>query len=116
MRISDWSSDVCSSDLTRRREVDVLARQLLQIGAGESFDVGLGGVDAVFPAQQVFEQDLVRVRDTRKLVLQFERLESVVAVGLGTDGERGLRFEALRHGEKLLLGTMPWVLSIDLYL
>src|SRR3546814_1521098 len=43
MRISDWSSDVCSSDLLRRDEaVDhvVLGRRLQVLADGEKVDVG----------------------------------------------------------------------------
>src|SRR3546814_8548157 len=59
MRISDWSSDVCSSDLLTERFIDDMDGQLRQIGIGD-FVVGkhvgkmmgaLGGrMDAYGPA------------------------------------------------------------------
>src|SRR3546814_18392902 len=36
MRISDWSSDVCSSDLSRKPEIRRALRILETIGAGDS--------------------------------------------------------------------------------
>src|SRR3546814_17455097 len=55
MRISDWSSDVCSSDLTGpshartdRVHADVLLRIIERRGLGQLYDAGLGGaIDAV---------------------------------------------------------------------
>jgi hypothetical protein len=67
-------------DHARRREVDVLGRQLAEIGAGQGFDLGPGGGLAVFVAQQVFEQDFDRIRQSGQLVLRLQRLERKVAV------------------------------------
>src|SRR3546814_5620341 len=41
MRISDWSSDVCSSDLTYGSAYQ-LSHSLIALGRGEWFGVGLG--------------------------------------------------------------------------
>src|SRR3546814_15329219 len=46
MRISDWSSDVCSSDLLQRRDHLALVadqREILTVGAG--IGVGVRGID-----------------------------------------------------------------------
>src|SRR3546814_6242435 len=53
MRISDWSSDVCSSDLVSRRR-----------GAGTAWAVTLFGIDAHEARNPMSEFDLIaRIRD-----------------------------------------------------
>src|SRR3546814_1327801 len=55
MRISDWSSDVCSSDLAVVHLVDVVARQdddVLRLVAFDNVDVlghGTGGAEVPLP-------------------------------------------------------------------
>src|SRR3546814_1908889 len=77
MRISDWSSDVCSSDL---RLVRALA--LLEIGGlavelgGFDFRTGEAGLDQVVLGQKV-------------RVLQAQALLQPAAVGIGLDADRG---------------------------
>src|SRR3546814_1687273 len=39
MRISDWRSDVCSSDLTRRGQMDIACAQCHEQNAGNSIGV-----------------------------------------------------------------------------
>src|SRR3546814_18361376 len=49
MRISDWSSDVCSSDLQRQADLEdgaVLARRLQLDAAALCLDVGPGDAEA----------------------------------------------------------------------
>src|SRR3546814_15554332 len=67
MRISDWSSDVCSSDLDRREDflehrfgqpagVGVVARAVIAVGDGEAVDTVQGamaeGVENLTRAQR----------------------------------------------------------------
>src|SRR3546814_12930984 len=62
MRISDWSSDVCSSDLGRRRDIPLLAvgttvEEIRRIGiAADSF--GSKGIDAVYAGWHVVTLEL----------------------------------------------------------
>src|SRR3546814_1461856 len=51
MRISDWSSDVCSSDLTQRREGEVLAGAPPRLGARDA--IGVRGEELVPPAPRM---------------------------------------------------------------
>src|SRR3546814_16351783 len=77
MRISDWSSDVCSSDL-----VDAL------LAAGESGEAAAlaQGADAVAPAGE----DLVRIALMRDVPVQLvpRRLDHVVQRGSQLDHAR----------------------------
>src|SRR3546814_15057692 len=75
MRISDWNSDVCSSDLTDLIILDVDALQVQPFVPG--YDV-LGGADEPFQGQLFRQVDLVLLQKCR----------------------RAVRLEALRH-EKL---------------
>src|SRR3546814_21155745 len=58
MRISDWSSDVCSSDL--RRAVQVLAEQALELAGGE-----VGAARQLAAAERLL-QVLLHGRDHRQ--------------------------------------------------
>src|SRR3546814_4705022 len=92
MRISDWSSDVCSSDLA---EIDAYARakdpRVRQVA------VSLSGS---WQAVQIIRGDGVRVADIRPLV----RLGVTVTVGDGTRMENGA------HGTG---GRVPYAEFID---
>src|SRR3546814_18507079 len=48
MRISDWSSDVCSSDLNRHRPLD---------GEGAEIAISLAADPSPTPAQQLFQDE-----------------------------------------------------------
>ena len=79
-------------------EVDVLGRQGFQIGAGEGFDVGLGGVGAVFVAEQVLQQDFVGVGQAGQIELAGQRLQAEVLVIAPADIKRGAGIETIGHG------------------
>src|SRR3546814_8715063 len=83
MRISDWSSDVCSSDLLRgaARHLDAVE----QIGPFAA----RGGVDAIeIPARHLVAQPLLglfvagAVRDLHQHLFARRRLEGDVAAGI----------------------------------
>src|SRR3546814_278525 len=64
MRISDWSSDVCSSDLVRERREWIFgvlphARSAVEPAPGGDVGDGVGFADNIGPAFEVFVQDLV---------------------------------------------------------
>src|SRR3546814_13818665 len=47
MRISDWSSDVCSSDLRPGWHIECSA--MIEAHLGETIDIHAGGLDLIFP-------------------------------------------------------------------
>src|SRR3546814_2893997 len=59
MRISDWSSDVCSSDLTAAGEANNQAALLLNVGLADYADLEVSDVEA--PAQTIDDPARVRV-------------------------------------------------------
>ena len=79
-------------------EVDVLGRQGFEIGASEGFDVGLGGVGAVFVPEEVFQQDFVGVGQAGQIELAGERIEVEVLELPITDFERGAGVKTVGHG------------------
>src|SRR3546814_20992397 len=72
MRISDWSSDVCSSDLPRRAEHPRALR--VQIG-DRGGDVGHLEAEMVLPARRVLLQEC---RNRRVLAQRFEQFDLAV--------------------------------------
>src|SRR3546814_15255091 len=64
MRISDWSSDVCSSDLPAHRAVEVQPfdhrHQQFEIGFGHMIGTEAGQEIADEPARLIFGQHLAR--------------------------------------------------------
>src|SRR3546814_11687645 len=83
MRISDWSSDVCSSDLGDLA-VGTPVLQPLADGA----NVVRRHAAAVLEAQQVLQQHLHGIGQARNVAeLRGGRLQTVVAVGLAADLE-----------------------------
>src|SRR3546814_658991 len=62
MRISDWSSDVCSSDLTAAGEANNQAALLLNVGLADYADLEVSDVEA--PAQTIDDPARVRVEWT----------------------------------------------------
>ncbi len=85
----------------RWRERDLLARLLLRIPAGESFDVGGAHRTRSLVAQQVLEQHLQRERQPRHVKALLQRVEAKDLVAALTYGERVLGAEAVGwHGTR----------------
>src|SRR3546814_14873162 len=73
MRISDWSSDVCSSDLQRRSEVEV----------GVQFeDIGLGAIAGI--AERGDFAQVARLRHAAIGIFGIEQAD-IIAVGIEAD-------------------------------
>src|SRR3546814_7398957 len=72
MRISDWSSDVCSSDLLARRQGDVLAEL-------EGLDVGHLDPEAALAALEVGEQVVEALHEV--LAAGFQRRAQHLRIG-----------------------------------
>src|SRR3546814_16301178 len=88
MRISDWSSDVCSSDLTSRRKFSLLQGRL-----------GLIPVD---------DDDVLAARGLlRRIAQQAQALQDITQHGVahGADGRAALHAEVL--GDDSLLACGP---------
>src|SRR3546814_10406172 len=91
MRISDWSSDVCSSDLGRRRDIPLLAvgttvEEIRRIGiAADSF--GSKGIDAVYAGWHVVTLELAdRLAGASRFPLQVPfPVDNVTGIGLQPD-------------------------------
>src|SRR3546814_19732324 len=52
MRISDWSSDVCSSDLIGLEPLEIAGEQVLAEAVGHPVDEDGGGVPLIWPQDQ----------------------------------------------------------------
>src|SRR3546814_4791230 len=103
MRISDWSSDVCSSDLGRRRTARA-ARQLRLIGAAAMFDaIGEAGVHR-FAAEMEIRLARMAHRPFADALRQVQqrRLARNVRAGLG--GNQAAR---RGRGDRRLLVARP---------
>src|SRR3546814_14103430 len=73
MRISDWSSDVCSSDLQRRSEVEV----------GVQFeDIGLGAIAGI--AERGDFAQVARLRHAAIGIFGIEQAD-IIAVGIAAE-------------------------------
>src|SRR3546814_19500044 len=104
MRISDWSSDVCSSDLATGRRKDAVARVWVKPGTGK---ITINGRD----------QEVHFARPTLRLVInqpfgltertgQYDVIATVKGGGLS--GPAG----AVLHGQN---GRAPWRESVRTY-
>src|SRR3546814_9075242 len=72
MRISDWSSDVCSSDLIRTTDLRRLLLEDVDEGAADDLALALGIVDAL----QLAEEELAGVAvHQRAVVVMAEQLD-----------------------------------------
>src|SRR3546814_17452908 len=87
MRISDWSSDVCSSDLGREQEIALVARRIdraVQFGAVGAFDTAdvMTGRERVGAqvARQLEQIGELRPQD-RKSVVKGKRVSVRVDLG-----------------------------------
>src|SRR3546814_14813820 len=87
MRISDWSSDVCSSDLVEHARGDGRVGQLVdQDEAAERVVVGVGFEHDRFIGRQLDDADAVEVeRLSREMV---ERVDVDLVLGLLRSEER----------------------------
>src|SRR3546814_4139863 len=74
MRISDWSSDVCSSDLERiRQSVDRTARLVRQLLEWSRHDVDRapsGGPAMLGSAAQIVREELAHLLEQRRVTLE----------------------------------------------
>src|SRR3546814_4512187 len=86
MRISDWSSDVCSSDLTRRRpwSVDMILDPfaLYWLPPIDDFAAALSAIRDGDPGDRF--AGLARISNARLDFLQTRRLERALAESAGT--------------------------------
>src|SRR3546814_7426227 len=66
MRISDWSSDVCSSDLTLTGEMHPIRRAVLALGSnlGERLTALQGAVDSLADTPEVWVTGVSSVYET----------------------------------------------------
>src|SRR3546814_9836731 len=60
MRISDWSSDVCSSDLVKAEELQAQGKTVLFFLGGRK---GRAVISRVFPRQTIAQYDTTGIRD-----------------------------------------------------
>src|SRR3546814_13673456 len=60
MRISDWSSDVCSSDLDQLQQIPIADQDARQIGEGIPFDRKKAEIDRYRIQAQIFEMQIGR--------------------------------------------------------
>src|SRR3546814_16628417 len=92
MRISDWSSDVCSSDLARRKPAKVKARiiDMVQAELGPDYDVGTHFT----PRYNPWDQRLCLVPDADLFVAIREGRASVVNDTNDTFTETGIKLDA----------------------
>src|SRR3546814_6669947 len=77
MRISDWSSDVCSSDLEGREAIEIIAPDL-RIVADEPERIPVGGLD------QPFRPDRILVE-----LIDVSTVEEVLAPAVALDRHEG---------------------------
>src|SRR3546814_2851927 len=97
MRISDWSSDVCSSDLAEIGEVGVVH---LQVAAAARRQVGdLGAIGGREVGIEVFEVRIDLLRD---------RLAAAAEMQHGGRGNADLRRFRYHAGEEVVVGTLDW--------
>src|SRR5262249_18829667 len=85
---------------TRGHEGDLARRLALDVPARQRFDVGLLDEAVVFLAQQVFEEDLQRKRQTRNAreASMLERQQAVHVDGAAAGRQRAARPEAVHIG------------------
>src|SRR3546814_18105350 len=122
MRISDWSSDVCSSDLDVRTDLAALQRPDARAGDDNRVafgrgDVGLRKVEVEYRALSDRERELVgppdaaRRRQFETIGTDRERRDIVAAVRAHRDTARqaGVRSEARRVGKECVrTGGYRW--------
>ena len=76
------------------------------IPVGEEFDVGGGDVDAVFAAEQIFEQNFEAEGKAREIeAASSEGREAIDGVGAAAGGEHGAAIEAVHSGAAFLSAT-----------
>src|SRR3546814_149276 len=111
MRISDWSSDVCSSDLLRhgkRDAEDGVGAEPALVGGGVQLDQGLVDVELVLAVEAgEHVEDLVVDRLDRlqhalaaiALLVAVAQLDGLVRAGGGAGGRRGAAEGAAFQGD-----------------
>src|SRR3546814_11466052 len=109
MRISDWSSDVCSSDLAEAQVLQSIERQVgegvvdhqvIHVGVGDAGLVerllardaeGLGGIEVLHLADHRSLDALARPQDVDRLLRSEERRVGKSETSLGLGGRRVLK-------------------------
>src|SRR3546814_6598209 len=90
MRISDWSSDVCSSDLAFDRVVEIdQPRGGAGKGGGQTFGIGFDDAHAIAEAAGECERDLDRGAFTE-----------IIDIGLEGEAEAGDRLPRMRLDQR----------------
>src|SRR3546814_3136311 len=79
MRISDWSSDVCSSDLVRAEQADAITGRDQQFEAAENRCLAVAGGDLVEPHQRR-RQSLRHRKTERELGVRVDRGDQLHAL------------------------------------
>src|SRR3546814_2225401 len=79
MRISDWSSDVCSSDLTKTNRVRAAFVRFLALGGDEQAPVHENGVE-LQGAWLVGSLNLATTKTPYALYLNYCRIEKISAI------------------------------------
>src|SRR3546814_19643615 len=79
MRISDWSSDVCSSDLVRAEQADAITGRDQQFEAAENRCLAVAGGDLVEPHQRR-RQSLRHRKTEREIGVRVDRGDQLHAL------------------------------------
>src|SRR3546814_11262059 len=93
MRISDWSSDVCSSDLARRSNIDVLAA--IAVAGGSYVDAGR----AVVTSSDCTPCDVFRAQEQHAVLLA-QLAYHVFHLDAAAETIQALRSEERRVGKE----------------
>src|SRR3546814_9052423 len=91
MRISDWSSDVCSSDLVTRARMEVKAPGIIpRKSVHEPMQTGLKALDALVPVGRGQRELIIGDRQTGKTAVAIDAILNQKATNTGADEKKKL--------------------------
>ncbi len=107
-----YAGEVLQQD-ARRHERDLFVRKLQRLPSGELLDIGAADGVAVFPPQQVLEQDLERVGQAAdREAASFESIQPVDLVGFPAGLQRRAAAETIgAHCGRTLTATTKYSVS-----
>src|SRR3546814_8628973 len=101
MRISDWSSDVCSSDLALLRRDAAVGRERLVSGVDRDESAVVGADDARVDRQRNFERRFAAIGDVAiEILLVHEYVRAALKLGEGAEFEIDAVGAGARTGDR----------------